>query len=253
MEVSWRWARVAEQRLGTRKLQPQLRWLVVAGLLAGALPLYLRGFEHRPFVYSGVDPYLHRALADRSVPWRSAPPIRPNTTDLPHWSSSGGVSLIVPPSYGFPHPILPSPSYGQEIVTTVLILLGLRWLPKRSEDIRESMTIRARFRRFRDFIAVTLRRRHVGNRLCRDDDAGARHPIANYFLEHAYSLGGGRNVVNVILVDFSGFDTLGEIAVLGVVSLTVYMLRRFRQLTTAWGCRSSSGYKIASTRSGQFG
>jgi multicomponent K+:H+ antiporter subunit A len=35
--------------------------------------------------------------------------------------------------------------------------------------------------------------------------------------------------VNVILVDFRGFDTLGEITVLGVVALTVYaLLRRFR-------------------------
>src|SRR5690606_5840046 len=36
-------------------------------------------------------------------------------------------------------------------------------------------------------------------------------------------------VVNVILVDFRGFDTLGEITVLGIVALTVYaLLRRFR-------------------------
>jgi multicomponent K+:H+ antiporter subunit A len=42
-------------------------------------------------------------------------------------------------------------------------------------------------------------------------------------------LGGGANVVNVILVDFRGFDTFGEITVLGIVALTVYaLLRRFR-------------------------
>jgi multicomponent K+:H+ antiporter subunit A len=41
--------------------------------------------------------------------------------------------------------------------------------------------------------------------------------------------GGGTNVVNVMLVDFRGFDTFGEIVVLGVVALTVYaLLRRFR-------------------------
>ena len=40
--------------------------------------------------------------------------------------------------------------------------------------------------------------------------------------------GGGTNVVNVILVDFRGFDTLGEITVLCIVALTVYsLLRRF--------------------------
>ncbi|MFA7668314.1 MAG: hydrogen gas-evolving membrane-bound hydrogenase subunit E, partial [Burkholderiaceae bacterium] len=42
-------------------------------------------------------------------------------------------------------------------------------------------------------------------------------------------LGGGANVVNVILVDFRAFDTLGEITVLGIVALSVYaLLRRFR-------------------------
>ena len=35
--------------------------------------------------------------------------------------------------------------------------------------------------------------------------------IAQLLLERAYPEGGGTNVVNVILVDFRGFDTLGEI------------------------------------------
>src|SRR5690606_36413552 len=53
--------------------------------------------------------------------------------------------------------------------------------------------------------------------------------VATYFLELAYSEGGGRNVVNVILVDFRGFDTFGEIVVLGIVALSVFaLLRRFR-------------------------
>jgi multicomponent K+:H+ antiporter subunit A len=53
--------------------------------------------------------------------------------------------------------------------------------------------------------------------------------ISRFFLENAYALGGGRNVVNVILVDFRGFDTLGEITVLGIVALTTFaLLRRFR-------------------------
>src|SRR5690606_26404293 len=53
--------------------------------------------------------------------------------------------------------------------------------------------------------------------------------IADFFLTRAYSEGGGTNVVNVILVDFRGFDTFGEITVLGIVALTVFaLLRRFR-------------------------
>src|SRR5690606_41680991 len=53
--------------------------------------------------------------------------------------------------------------------------------------------------------------------------------IADFFLDRAYSEGGGTNVVNVILVDFRAFDTFGEITVLGIVALTVFaLLRRFR-------------------------
>ncbi|WP_455854337.1 hydrogen gas-evolving membrane-bound hydrogenase subunit E [Ensifer canadensis] len=48
--------------------------------------------------------------------------------------------------------------------------------------------------------------------------------MASYFLERAHKEGGGTNVVNVILVDFRGFDTLGEIAVLAIVALTVFAL-----------------------------
>jgi multicomponent K+:H+ antiporter subunit A len=55
------------------------------------------------------------------------------------------------------------------------------------------------------------------------------YSISSRFLELAYPEGGGRNVVNVILVDFRAFDTLGEITVLGIVAITVYaLLRRFR-------------------------
>ena len=53
--------------------------------------------------------------------------------------------------------------------------------------------------------------------------------IGDFFLQRAYSEGGGTNVVNVILVDFRGFDTMGEITVLAIVALTVFaLLRRFR-------------------------
>src|SRR5690606_18081932 len=55
------------------------------------------------------------------------------------------------------------------------------------------------------------------------------YTISRYFLENAYPGGGGTNVVNVILVDFRAFDTLGEITVLAIVAVTVFsLLRRFR-------------------------
>src|SRR5581483_176274 len=53
--------------------------------------------------------------------------------------------------------------------------------------------------------------------------------ISGFFVTHAYPQGGGTNIVNVILVDFRGFDTLGEITVLAAVAVAVYsLLRRFR-------------------------
>ena len=53
--------------------------------------------------------------------------------------------------------------------------------------------------------------------------------LADWFLSQSVPGGGGKNVVNVILVDFRGFDTFGEITVLGIVALTIFaLLRRFR-------------------------
>ena len=55
------------------------------------------------------------------------------------------------------------------------------------------------------------------------------HPtISTYFSQNSYLMGQGRNIVNVILVDFRGFDTLGEITVLAVAGIGVYSLIRLR-------------------------
>jgi multicomponent K+:H+ antiporter subunit A len=48
--------------------------------------------------------------------------------------------------------------------------------------------------------------------------------LADFFLANSLSGGGGTNVVNVILVDFRGFDTLGEISVLAIAGLGVYLM-----------------------------
>jgi multicomponent K+:H+ antiporter subunit A len=48
--------------------------------------------------------------------------------------------------------------------------------------------------------------------------------ISPFYLAKALPEGGGTNAVNVIIVDFRGFDTLGEIAVLGIAALIVRAL-----------------------------
>lgn len=51
---------------------------------------------------------------------------------------------------------------------------------------------------------------------------------SKYFAENAYKLAHGKNVVNVILVDFRGLDTLGEITVLTIAALGVYSLLKLQ-------------------------
>ena len=48
--------------------------------------------------------------------------------------------------------------------------------------------------------------------------------ISSFFMEQSLPGGGGANVVNVILVDFRGFDTLGEITVLAVAAIGIFAL-----------------------------
>jgi multicomponent Na+:H+ antiporter subunit A len=53
--------------------------------------------------------------------------------------------------------------------------------------------------------------------------------LKTYFGESSYLLAKGRNVVNVILVDFRSLDTLGEIVVLGIAAIGVYALVKFNK------------------------
>ena len=132
----------------------------------------------------------------------------------------------------FSAPDLALTQLAVEVVTVVLILLGLRWLPRRKkaeDDETSGPGLRARSRRLRDMVLAG----GAGLGLAALTYAVLRRQpgpgIASYFIENSLPLGGGANVINVILVDFRGFDTMGEITVLGIVALTVYaLLRRFR-------------------------
>ncbi|MGR3318205.1 MAG: putative monovalent cation/H+ antiporter subunit A [Candidatus Anammoxibacter sp.] len=53
-------------------------------------------------------------------------------------------------------------------------------------------------------------------------------PISEYFEKNSALLAHGRNIVNVIIVDFRGFDTMGEITVLAVVGIGVYALLKLK-------------------------
>ncbi len=51
--------------------------------------------------------------------------------------------------------------------------------------------------------------------------------VNNYFAAHSLPMAHGRNIVNVILVDFRSFDTLGEVIVVAIAGLGVYGLLKF--------------------------
>lgn len=53
--------------------------------------------------------------------------------------------------------------------------------------------------------------------------------ISSYFVETSYSLGGGNNIVNVILVDMRGLDTMFEISVLGIAALGILALIKYKK------------------------
>ena len=52
--------------------------------------------------------------------------------------------------------------------------------------------------------------------------------ISKYFAENSATLGHGRNIVNVILVDFRALDTLGEITVMSIAGVSALALLKLR-------------------------
>ena len=215
------------------RLQPQLFLVVLLTLVVAMLPL-LRGPWMHPEVITSADPFFGLLWVAGAVcavgAAASAKYHRPAALML-----TGGAGLCTAVTFAWlSAPDLALTQLTVEVVTMVLILLGLRWLPPRVEGegdgeapIRNA--IFAFFRRSRDFIIAILA--GAGFTVLAYAIMTRPHPlgVSSFFIEQAVPLGGGANVVNVILVDFRGFDTLGEITVLGIVALTVYaLLRRFR-------------------------
>jgi multicomponent K+:H+ antiporter subunit A len=104
-----------------------------------------------------------------------------------------------------------------EIVTVLLLLLAMYFMP--AESPRES----SRSRQVRD-IGVAVAAGGAVSALAWALLTRPLDTIAWYYVENAKPEGGGHNVVNVILVDFRGFDTLGEITVLGVAAVGILAL-----------------------------
>jgi len=143
----------------------------------------------------------------------------------------GGAGLVVCLTFAWlSAPDLALTQIAVEVVTMVLFLLGLRWLPRRLElgDARRRTT-RARARRARDAALAAVAGIGLGLLAFAVVTLPPAGLLAPFFFDNALDPAGGHNVVNLILVDFRGFDTLGEITVVASVAVTVYgLLRRFR-------------------------
>ncbi|MYC93486.1 MAG: DUF4040 domain-containing protein [Caldilineaceae bacterium SB0661_bin_32] len=107
-----------------------------------------------------------------------------------------------------------------EVLTVVLLVLVFTKLPP---DIRPPMQ---KLKQIRN-VLVALAAGAFGFFLVlfnTSEAMQAAKSISGYFLHNAVPKGNGTNVVNVILVDFRAFDTMGEITVLALAALGGYAL-----------------------------
>ena len=211
-----------------RRLQPQLLLIVLSAVLAASLAATIASFDAPPPRLSGIDPAFALLWVLGAVCAVGAA-TQAKFHRLAALILTGGAGLVSCVSFVWlSAPDLAATQLLVEVVTTILILLGLRWLPKRIQGLSPDAPL-TRLKRWRDALVALA----AGAGVASLAYAAMMHPVSNsisrFFLERAYTEGGGHNVVNVILVDFRGFDTLGEISVLGIVALTVFvLLRRFR-------------------------
>jgi multicomponent K+:H+ antiporter subunit A len=212
------------------RLQIQLLLIVTSALIAGFWPLWSGGWPGSPRAITPLDP-LFALLAAGGAACAIGAAWQAKFHRLVALILLGGSGLVACLTFAwFSAPDLALTQISVETVTIVLFLLGLRWLPRRLIlDERRRRTLRAQGRRVRDATLAIA----TGSCFAVLTFAVLTRPgpsiLAPFFFANALEPAGGRNVVNLILVDFRGFDTLGEITVVASVAIIVYsLLRRFR-------------------------
>ncbi len=222
--------RRSRQLLGTRRLQMQLLLLVGVAMAGAGASLWFTPAERGTRDLLAFSPmfamtWLIGAVCAVAAAWQA------KFHRLASLMLAAGAGLVCCITYiWFSAPDLALTQLVVEAVTTVLLLLGLRWLPMRKIAIQPLQTrVRLWGRRGRDLFIAAMAGCGMAALAWTMMTRPFPQSISPFFLDHALTEGGGTNVVNVMLVDFRGFDTFGEITVLGVVALTVYaLLRRFR-------------------------
>jgi len=128
------------------------------------------------------------------------------------------VGLMV--SLAFAHFSAPDLAMTQlvvEVVSIILMILALFFMPQKTNRASSGHRV------FRDIIIASF----IGGIVATLNFAILTTPaesISDFFIANAKTGGGGTNVVNVILVDFRGFDTLGEITVLAIAAAGIHKL-----------------------------
>jgi multicomponent K+:H+ antiporter subunit A len=145
------------------------------------------------------------------------------------------VGLIVSIAFlQFSAPDLALTQISVEVVTTILLLLAINLLPRTTPDemLRSAKLGAGAFSLVIGASVAAL----AYAILTRGFET-----ISDYHIAQSKPGGGGTNVVNVILVDFRGYDTFGEIIVLAIAALTIFAL-----LDTAM--HGAAGRRLAATR-----
>lgn len=133
---------------------------------------------------------------------------------------TGAVGLLIAPLFAFfSAPDLALTQIAVEVVTVLLMLLALNFLPK-STPAESSL-----LRRLRDAaVAGTAGAGAAWLAFAMMTRAPAFDPISAFHLAQSKPGAGGTNAVNTIIVDFRGYDTYGEIIVLGIAALILFAL-----------------------------
>ena len=227
--LTWKLPRDIHRLFGTERLQPQLRLIILLAIGAAGASLW-GSLRQAPAPLSNA---MNPAFALMWVVGAGCAVGAAWLAKYHRFASVvllGGAGAVTCLTFAWlSAPDLAVTQLLVEIVTTVLLLLGLRWLPKRREEIAEDKLLPARIRRARDLLIAIL----AGSGLAGIAWVMMTWPlipnVGDWFLRNSYVEGGGTNVVNVILVDFRAFDTFGEITVLAIVGVSVFaLLRRFR-------------------------
>ncbi len=214
------------RHLTTRRLQPQLFLMVLIAGLAGLGSALIVPLEwgHRARVPATPEFVLLWAIGCLCAIGAAH---QAKFHRLAALTMLGVVGLVICITFAwFSAPDLALTQLTVEVVTLVLFLLGLRWMPKRMEQDDPRIALRVWWRRRRDLVLAVV----IGIGLATLSYAlitrAAPMSIAPFFIQEALPGGGGTNVVNVMLVDFRAFDTLGEITVLVVAALGIASLVR---------------------------